>query len=109
MATNTFKNAKQIGVTTRTDVYTAPADKDSIILELDVANTTSSSITASVEMYDATDTSYAHIVKDAPVPSGSSLQVISGQKVILERGDKVCVTASGACDVVCSILEDVNS
>lgn len=105
---NTFKNAKQIGVTTRTDVYTAPVGKDSIILELDISNTVSSSVTTSVEMFDSTDSSYAYIVKDAPILVGSSLQVISGQKVILESGDKVCVTSSAAVDVVCSILEDVN-
>lgn len=106
---NDFKNAQQTSVTTKTTVYTAPASKDSIILELDVANVTSSAVTASVEIYDISDTTFAHIVKDAPIPSGSSLQVISGQKIILETGDYVCVTASGACDVFCSILEDVNS
>ena len=106
---NDFKNAQQTNVTGQTTVYTAPANKDSIILELDVSNVTSSAVTASVKLYDLSDTTFAHIVKDAPIPSGSSLQVISGQKVILETGDYVCVTASGACDVVCSILEDVNS
>jgi len=106
---NDFKNAQETSVTSQTTVYTAPANKDSIILELDVANTTSSAVTASVKLYDLSDTAFAHIVKDAPIPSGSSLQVISGQKVILETGDYICVVASGACDVVCSILEDVNS
>ena len=106
---NDFKNAQQTNVTTQTTVYTAPASKDSIILELDVANVTTSAVTASVKLYDTSDSAFAHIVKDAPIPSGSSLQVISGQKVILETGDYVCITASGACDVVCSILEDVNS
>ena len=107
---NDFKNAQQTSVTSQTTVYTAPASKDSIILELDVANVTSSAVTASVKLYDLSDGgAFAHIVKDAPIPSGSSLQVISGQKVILETGDYICVTASGACDVVCSILEDVNS
>ena len=106
---NDFKNAKAVGVTTQTTVYTAPALKDSIILELDVANTTSSAVTASVKLYDATDSALAHIVKDAPIPTGGALQVISGQKVVLMTGDYLCVVASGAVDVVCSILEDVNA
>lgn len=106
---NDFKNAKAVGVTTQTTVYTAPALKDSIILELDVANTTSSAVTASVKLYDATDSALAHIVKDAPIPTGGALQVISGQKVVLMTGDYLCVVSSGAVDVVCSILEDVNA
>ena len=48
-------------------------------------------------------------VYTAPASKDSILQVISGQKIILLTGDYICVTASGACDVVCSILEDVNS
>ena len=106
---NDFKGVQSVGVTTVTTVYTAPVSKDSIILELDIANTTASAVTASAEVLDSSASTDAFIVKDAPIPSGSSLQVISGQKVILETGDSIRVTASGACDVVCSILEDVNS
>jgi hypothetical protein len=105
---NDFRNAKANGVTGQTTVYTAPASKDSIVLELDIANTTNSAVTASAKFYDATDTALTHIVKDAPIPVGGSLQVISGQKVVLREGDYLCVEASGACDVMCSALEDVN-
>ena len=49
------------------------------------------------------------MVKDAPIPAGGALQVIAGQKVVLETGDSIRVTAAAASDVVCSILEDVNS
>mgnify|MGYP000411238081 FL=1 len=106
---NDFKGKQSVGVTSAATVYTAPANKDSIILELDIANTTASAVTASAEVLDSSASTDAFIVKDAPIPAGSSLQVISGQKVILETGDSIRVTASGACDVVCSILEDVNS
>ena len=106
---NDFKGVQSVGVTSAATVYTAPVSKDSIILELDIANTTASAVTASAEVLDSSASTDAFIVKDAPIPAGSSLQVISGQKVILETGDSIRVTASGACDVVCSILEDVNS
>ena len=105
---NDFKGVQSVGITTAATVYTAPASKDSIILELDISNTTSSAVTASAEVLDSSAGTDAFIVKDAPIPSGGSLQVISGQKIILETGDSIRVTASGACDVVCSILEDVN-
>ena len=92
---NDFKNAQAVGVTSVTTIYTAPAAKDSIILELDISNTTASAVTASVEVVDTSASTDAYIVKDAPIPVGGSLQVISGQKVILERTDLIRVTASG--------------
>ena len=106
---NEFKNAQNVGVTTVTTVYTAPAPKTSIILELDIANTSAAAVTVSAEVVDTSETTDAYIVKDAPVPVGASLQVVSGQKIILEATDLIRVTASGTCDVICSVLEDVNS
>ena len=106
---NDFKNAQNVGVTTQATVYTAPALKTSIILELDIANTSASAVTVSAEVVDTSASTDAYIVKDAPVPVGASLQVVSGQKIILEATDLIRVTASGTCDVICSILEDVNS
>ena len=57
----------------------------------------------------------ADIVKDAPVPVGGTLKVISGQKLVLESltanvNDKIYAYASGAnsCDVIASVLEDVS-
>jgi len=49
-----------------------------------------------------------HIVKDAPVPSGATLKVVAGQKVVLNSNDKVIAYASGAnCDIIAGILQDV--
>ena len=57
----------------------------------------------------------ADIVRDAPVPVGGSLKVISGQKLVLEAGsapeqDKVYVYASAAnaVDAVGSVLQEVS-
>jgi len=112
MGTNTFKNAQEINITTVRTIYTAPASpspgKTSILLELDVANTTTAVVQTSVQVTDTSATSTAYLVKDAPIPSGSALQVISGQKVILSPGDIIKVTSSGAVDCIASILEDVN-
>jgi hypothetical protein len=50
-----------------------------------------------------------HIVKNAPVPTGGTLQVVSNQKIILESGEvlKVKSSAASSADVIASILEDV--
>ena len=49
------------------------------------------------------------LVKDAPIPTGASLKVIDGQKLVLETGDYIRLTSDTAtsADVVLSILEDV--
>ena len=106
---NDFKNAQAVGVTSVTTIYTAPAAKTSILLELDIANTVQNVVEASVEIFDTSASTDAFLVKNAPVPAGGTLQVVSGQKVILEATDIVKVTATGAVDVVAAILEDVNS
>ena len=73
------------------------------------ANTGSSAVQVTVLVYDSSSTNTYHIVKNAPVPAGSSLKVVSGQKVVLNGDDKIQVYASAATiDVVASVLEDVN-
>jgi ribosomal protein L6P/L9E len=60
-------------------------------------------------IYDSSATTEYHIVKNAPVPSGGALKVVSGQKVVLNGDDEVRVYATAATvDVICSILEDVS-
>ena len=106
---NDFKNAQAVGVTSVTTIYTSPAAKTSILLELDIANTAQNVVEASVEIFDTSASTDAFLVKNAPVPAGGTLQVVAGQKIILEATDIVKVTATGAVDVVAAILEDVNS
>lgn len=87
-------------------VYTAPAEQKSIVIELDICNTSAGSST--VEAYIASGGQNYYVVKNAPVPVGGSLQVISGQKIVLEAGDTLYVDAiTGTVDAICSILEDV--
>jgi hypothetical protein len=47
------------------------------------------------------------LIKDAPVPAGSTLEIISGNKVILESSDKLQARSgtSTAIDLTVSYLE----
>lgn len=105
---NTFKNAlaRNVGTSAAT-LYTAPASKNSIAIELDLCNTTNSGVTADVYITSGGNNYY--IVKQAPVPVGGSLQVIAGQKIVLSNGDalKVVSSVASSIDVVGAILEDV--
>ena len=110
MATNTFKNAIVTSVgNVASNVYITPAGNSSIMLELDLANRTPNAITANVMIRDASTGNTAFIVMGAPIPSGGALQVISGQKIVLEAGDYVQVQSSAASslDAIGSLLTDI--
>ena len=110
---NNFKNAVKTNIAidsgTYTTVYAAPAAKVSIILECDIANTTAAAIDASVTITDNSASTTSYIVKDAPIPAGGALKVISGQKIVLEALDsiKAAASAGSSADCIVSILEDV--
>lgn len=110
MATNVFKNAvlANVGTTART-LYTAPSGNTCICIELDIANTTNSSISANVLLTDSSGSNTIYIIKSAPIPSGSALQVIAGQKIVLESNDYIEIQSSAAnsIDAIASILQDV--
>lgn len=112
---NNFKNAFATSVSTSsgspTDVYTANNGSacNSILIELDVANTGTSAVQVSILVRDSSANASFHVVKNAPLPVGSSLKVVSGQKVVLNGNDKVQIYATAnTVDVVASILEDVS-
>lgn len=111
---NNFKNSFASAISTDsaspTIVYTANngSGVNSILIELDVANVGTSAVQVSVLIYDSSASESFHIVKNAPVPTGGALKVVSGQKVVLNSDDEVRVYASSSeVDVVASILEDV--
>ena len=99
-------------------VYTVPAGAgstalESIVIGITVSNTSSTGITASVFLDNNSGSNDVHIVKDATIPAGSSLEVMSGNKLVLQNtgsaADVLRVSASAAtsADAVVSVLEDV--
>ena len=106
---NAFKNKtqRQIGTSlTALESYTVPGSTETTVIGLTIANTTTSQILVDATLNNGTNDFY--IVKEAPVPVGSSLVVIGGdQKVVLMPGDSIKVksdTATSA-DAIMSILE----
>ena len=89
---NTFKiDTKSSLVTdavsnTTTNVLTAGASATVILLSVLVSNKTGSS--ANVDIYLVTNTGDdVYLIRNAPVPAGSSLEIISGSKIIMESSD----------------------
>ena len=78
---NDFKKAVQssIGVTASpTSLYTVPAGKTSILIELDLCNKTNASVQCGVILSHGGSTDI-NVIKNVPIPAGSSFKVISGQ------------------------------
>ena len=120
---NDFKRYTKPSVTTSTGtssdaVYTVPSTgsvaMESIIIGIYLSNKTTTGVTASVfldtEEGSSTD---VYLVKDATVPAGSALEVISGGKLVLmgdgTNNDAVRLSAgtASALDATISVLQDV--
>ena len=118
---NDFKRYTKTNVTTSTGtsadaVYTVPSTgsvaMETVIIGIYLSNTSSTGVTASVFL-DAYSGNDVYVVKDATVPAGSSLEVISGGKLVVQGNGTVndivrvsCGTATSL-DAIVSILEDV--
>jgi|TARA_X000001382_G_scaffold112382_2_gene89617 hypothetical protein len=108
---NNFKVSVVAGVgTSPASAYTCPANStETTIIGLSLANITTSQITVSAHVsIGAAGNGTARLVKDAPIPAGSSLVVVGGdQKLVLNNADHVMITSSAASsvDVVTSYLE----
>ena len=101
-----------------TTVYTVPAGSgsaalESIVIGITLANKSSAGVTASVFLDNYDGTNDVYIVKDATIPAGSSLEVMSGNKIVLQNngttGDilKVSASSGSSVDATVTVLEDV--
>ena len=85
------------------DLYTAPGSTTTIILGMVLANVHTSQVTATVKLVSdttgggrsATNTT-TFLLKDAPIPVGASLEILAGNKVVLETTDKIQIDCSVA-------------
>jgi len=110
---NTFRSETDTAVgTSPATVYTGPASTQVTLIGLTIANIVTSQIEVDVQLDASGRTSGAEgsvfLIKDAPIPVGSSLVVVGGdQKVVMEPGDTLKVTSNTAssADVHVSLLE----
>ena len=115
---NTFKvvshDVVPASAGTPEDLYTAPSSTTTVVLGLIISNIHTSQVTASVKLVSdtsgggrtATNTT-TFLLKDAPVPVGGSLEILSGNKVVLETTDKLQIDCSVAdkVSITLSIME----
>ena len=111
---NTFKLSSKAGVTSADVIYTVATSTTTIILGLILGNTTTSQVTATVTLTSDTGSrtnnndevnQSVELITNAPIPAGSSLELLAGNKVVLEASDSISVSATGATDVALSYME----
>ena len=111
---NTFKLSSKAGVTSADVIYTVATSTTTIILGLILGNTTTSQVTATVTLTSDTGSRTnnndevnqpVELITNAPIPAGSSLELLAGNKVVMETTDVLKLTASGATDIAVSIME----
>ena len=92
-------------------LYTVPSSTTCVVIGLTLCNIHTASVTASVQLVsDTSDTETNEtvlLVKDVSIPAGSSLELLTGGKVVLQTTDilKVDCSVTAKIDSTLSILE----
>ena len=111
---NTFKLVTKAGVTSADTIYTVASSTTTVVLGVMVGNTTTGQITATVTLTSNTSNragandeanQEVELVTNAPIPVGGTLELLAGNKVVMEATDVLKLTASGAADIAVSIME----
>lgn len=112
---NTFKvktnGAMPAAAGTADTIYTVPASTSTIIIGLTLCNINTTAVTASVKIesntVDTETNENVDLVKDIPIPVGSSVEILSGGKYVLQATDvlKIDCSVSAKIDATLSILE----
>ena len=109
---NTFKIETKADLVTTvitnsgTNVLTAGASATLVLLSILVSNKTGTS--ADVDVFLVTNTGDdVYIIRNAPVPAGGALEIISGSKIIMESSDVLRARAdtASALNISISYLE----
>jgi len=116
---NDFKRicTPSISNSSNSTIYAVPnnsgAAVESIVIGITAANKTSSGVTLDIFIDNEDGSNDVYIVKGASIPAGASLEVMSGNKLVLmndgTNGDNLeaLASAGSAVDVTVSVLEDV--
>lgn len=110
---NTLKMVSKTGGSQAADsdltVYTVPSATTTIFLGFNIANiiTTDMKVTVTMTADSGGTNEDVSIAKNLPIPKESSIEIMAGNKMILNTGDAIKVQSTGlnAFDVLLSIVE----
>ena len=104
---NTFKlkTKANIGISTQ-NVYVVPSATTTVVIGITLANTSGTGCLVGVGI-TRPSTDDVKLLKNAPIPQGSSLEFMSGNKVVLETADTITVDSdtNNSVDATLTIME----
>ena len=96
---NTFKNASLSNVNhaAYATLYTCPTSTTAVILGIAIANKSAQAVTVKVQMTDSSDSNATRmLLNDVSIPGNTTLEVLAGQKYVLEASDILKIQAGTA-------------
>lgn len=107
---NTFKNASLSNVNhaAYATLYTCPTSTTAIILGIAIANKSAASVTVKVQMTDSSDSNATRmLLNDVSIPGNTTLEVLAGQKYVLEASDilKIQAGTASSLDAVLGLMQ----
>jgi len=104
---NTYKlkTKANVGITT-VGIYTVPASTTTIIIGIALANISGTGVNVGVGITRVSADNIS-LMKNVPVPQGSTLEFMSGNKIILETTDTLTIISDtvSSIDASVSIME----
>ena len=104
---NTFKlkTKANIGISTQ-NVYVVPSATTTVVIGITLANTSGTGCLVGIGI-TRPSTDDVKLLKNAPIPQGSSLEFMSGNKVVLEETDTITVDSdtNNSVDAALTIME----
>jgi hypothetical protein len=104
---NTFKlkTKANVGVTT-SDVYVVPSATTTVVIGVTLANVSGQSINVGLGITRSV-TDDVDIMRNIPLPHGSSIEFMQGNKVVLETTDTLTAVSdvNNSLDVALTIME----
>ena len=104
---NTFKlkTKASVGITTQ-NVYVVPSATTTVVIGITLANVSGTGCLVGVGI-TRPSTDDVKLLKNAPIPQGSSLEFMSGNKVVLEASDTITVDSdsNNSIDASLTIME----
>ena len=104
---NTFKlkTKANVGIATQ-NIYVVPSATTTVVIGITLANTSGTGCLVGVGI-TRPSTDDVKLLKNAPIPQGSSLEFMSGNKVVLETADTITVDSdqNNSIDASLTIME----
>jgi len=105
---NTFKlkSKNNIGVST-VGIYTVPGATTTVIIGVTCTNVSGQGINVGIGISRATNGDDINILKNVPIPQGSALEIMQGNKIVVESVDTVTAKSdvNNSLDVALTIME----